>query len=70
MSRDEMVERVAQAIWEALGEGEAEIPSWTACRHYARVAIEAMYDYQADHRWTEVEQDADWWVDPPADVAP
>jgi hypothetical protein len=68
MSSAEMVERVTRAICrEYDGEENWVLPHRQA---WGRAAIQAMYDYQADHRWTEVDQDADWWVGPPADVAP
>jgi Arc/MetJ-type ribon-helix-helix transcriptional regulator len=57
MSRDEMVQQVAKRLQELWESGRPN--NWS---EMARAAVDAMYDYQADHRLTEVEQDADWWA--------
>jgi hypothetical protein len=75
MSGDELVEQVTQALWKAPTwrlEGDPGAPGlWAEHRRMARAAIEAVYDYQAEHGgWSDAELDDGWaWLLPRAGEA-
>jgi hypothetical protein len=79
MSSDELVELVAEALYEAETRGIEHRP-WAVLdegvspgmrvagiyRDSAEAAIETVRGYQAVHgAWTDAELNADWWVESP-----